>query len=309
MLSPYIAIARPDHWFKNIFMVPGYVLAITISGGSFSISGLVEAVIGVLAVCLIASANYTINEWLDADSDRHHPVKKNRPSATGLVTAGGVCLQWTLLAAVGVALSYSINGYFLGYNLLLLFMGILYNVNPVRTKDKQYLDVLSESINNPIRFMLGWTIATPSLIPPASVLIAYWMGGAFLMGIKRYSEYRFIGDPEMAGRYRRSFHFYNEETLLLSSFFYALTSAFFLGVFLIKYRVEFILAMPFLALMFTWYLKMGMQANSASQPPEKRSTRKSFILYVVFCGCLVGALMLVNIPALHILLLSVTELR
>jgi len=306
MLAPYVAIARPDHWFKNIFMLPGYLLAITISGGTFSFSILLEAAIGVLAVCLIASANYTINEWLDAESDRHHPVKKNRPSATGQVKATGVYLQWTVLAAVGLTLSYTINTYFLGYNLLLLVMGLIYNVNPIRTKDKQYLDVLSESINNPIRFMLGWTIATDSLLPPSSVLIAYWMGGAFLMGIKRYSEYRFIGDPEMAGRYRRSFSFYSEETLLLSSFFYALTSAFFLGVFLIKYRVEFIVAMPFLALMFTWYLKIGMQANSVTQTPEKLYTQKSFILYILFCGCLVGTLMVVDIPQLHILLQTVT---
>jgi len=44
-------------------------------------------------------------------------------------------------------------------------MGLVYNVPPLRTKDRQYLDVLSESINNPLRFMLGWTAVIGSLLP------------------------------------------------------------------------------------------------------------------------------------------------
>ena len=35
-------------------------------------------------------------------------------------------------------------------------MGCLYNIPPIRTKDHAYVDVLSESINNPIRFLVGW---------------------------------------------------------------------------------------------------------------------------------------------------------
>ena len=99
---------------------------------------------------------------------------------------------------------------------------VVYNVRPFRAKDRPYLDVLSESLNNPLRLLLGWSVVLGNQLPPSSVLITYWMGGAFLMGIKRYAEYRAIGDPVAAGRYRRSFRRYTETTLLLSSFFYAL---------------------------------------------------------------------------------------
>ena len=78
------------------------------------------------------------------------------------------------------------------------------------------------------------------------------------MGVKRYSEYRFINDPERAVLYRKSFQSYTEQTLLLSSFFYALLSSFFLAVFLIKYRIEFVLSFPAFALLFVWYLAIGM---------------------------------------------------
>ena len=36
---------------------------------------------------------------------------------------------------------------------VLLLMGIAYNVPPLRTKDRPYLDVLSESVNNPLRLL------------------------------------------------------------------------------------------------------------------------------------------------------------
>ena len=35
-------------------------------------------VIGFIATCMIASANYVINEWLDAEFDKYHPTKKYR---------------------------------------------------------------------------------------------------------------------------------------------------------------------------------------------------------------------------------------
>lgn len=62
-----------------------------------------------------------------------------------------------------------------------------------------YVDVLSESVNNPLRMLLGWFMVTSVLVPPVSLLICYWMAGCYLMALKRFSEYREIGDPEVAG--------------------------------------------------------------------------------------------------------------
>jgi 4-hydroxybenzoate polyprenyltransferase len=73
-------------------------------------------------------------------------------------------------------------------------MGIFYNVRPFRTKELAYLDVLSESINNAIRLMIGWFIVTPVYLPPVTIVLGYWMGGAFLMATKRFAEYCMIND-------------------------------------------------------------------------------------------------------------------
>lgn len=295
-----ISIARPDHWFKNVFMLPGAALAIILSD-NYSWEAVLALLRGILSVCLIASANYTINEWLDAPFDRHHPVKRHRPSAAGRVDAKTAYIQWALLSVLGLAVGWTISPTFAITAAALLVMGLIYNVQPVRAKDRPYLDVLTESINNPLRFMLGWTAIVSVAMPPASILLAYWMGGAYLMAVKRYAEYRSIGDPAVAGRYRRSFQYYTEATLLVSSFFYALSSSFFLGVFLIKYRIEFLVSMPFLALLFTWYLWIGLRAHSPAQAPEKLYQERFFMLYLAALVALIVVLFFVDLPWLNVL--------
>lgn len=297
----YIAIARPDHWFKNVFMLPGACLALVLSGQLPSVNLLVDLLVAIVAGCLLASANYTINEWLDADFDRHHPTKQHRPSAAGRVSAPIVYAQWALLSVSGLVLAMSMGYLFFGFAVVFVLMGIVYNVRPLRTKERPYLDILSESFNNPLRFMLGWTAIVSDVIPPSSALLAYWMGGAFLMTVKRYAEFRFIGNPETAGLYRRSFARYSEETLLLLSFFFGLSSAFFLAVFMIKYRIELILAIPFLALLFVWYLMIGMRSNSVVQTPEKLYRERPFLAYLVALCVLIVLLFLVDLPWLSVL--------
>jgi 4-hydroxybenzoate polyprenyltransferase len=301
LLTNQVALARPDHWFKNVFMLPGAALALAVSPELATPTAALHLLVGIVSVCFIASANYTINEWLDADFDRHHPVKKLRPSALGTVTAPQVYIQWAAFALAGLGLGYRLGPQFLAFAAALLVMGIIYNVNPVRSKDRVYIDVLSESLNNPLRFLLGWSAILSDVLPPSSILLAFWMGGAYLMAVKRYAEFRFINDPNVAGRYRRSFLFYSEQSLLTSSFFYALTASLFLGVFLIKYRIEYLVAFPFVALLFAWYLYMGMQPKSVTQNPERLFKERTFVIYVALLTTLMTALFFVDIPWLNTL--------
>ena len=100
ILVDYIKIARIDHWFKNVFMLPGTALAIIFANIPIW-QAFWPTVLGVLSTCFIASANYVINEWLDAEFDRHHPVKKYRPSVAGNLRKEYVYLEYVLLVAVG----------------------------------------------------------------------------------------------------------------------------------------------------------------------------------------------------------------
>jgi 4-hydroxybenzoate polyprenyltransferase len=261
-----------------------------------------HVLVGLISLCFVASANYTINEYLDAEFDRFHPTKKDRAGAQGLLDRKIVGAQYFLLVAAGLGLASQVDRNFMVISVILLIMGVVYNVEPIRTKDRPYLDVLSESINNPLRLLLGWFAVISVGYPPSSTILAYWMGGCFLMAVKRFTEFRSIGDAELAGRYRKSFQYYNEDNLIVSAFFYAICSSFFLAVFLIKYRVELLLVFPLLSAMFSWYLAIGLRKNSAAQAPEKLFLERRFLTFVFFIGLVTALLFKIDIPILHVLM-------
>ena len=296
---PYVQIARADHWFKNAFMLLGVVLAIFYDPSTAAWSSLAPLAIAVAATCLVASSNYVLNELLDGSRDREHPEKRLRPVPSGRIHPAVAYAEWLVLALAGFGLALSLNIYFFGSALLLWMMGIVYNVPPLRTKEWPYVDVLSESINNPIRLMLGWFALVPHHVPPISLAIAYWMLGAFFMGMKRYAELRHIGDRRLAAAYRRSFAFYTEERLLVSLVFYATTCALFAGVFLVRYHLELILFAPFGAGVLAFYLHVGMRPNSPVQHPEKLYRERLFFAYMIFATLLFVGLMFTSIPWLY----------
>ena len=299
-MKKYVRIMRIDHWIKQFFIVPGCVCAIFLTQAGLDIETLIRFVIGFFATSLIASANYVINEWLDADFDRFHPTKKNRSVVTEDVKGSVVWILWGALTILGIGIAFLVGKAFMWMAIWLWGMGILYNVRPFRTKDIAVLDVLSESINNAIRLLMGWFIISVNTVPPCSIILGYWMAGAFLMAIKRYAEYRMIGDPKLAGQYRKSFRFYTEKSLLICSFFYAMISVFFVGIFLIKYRIELILLIPVLIGLYCFYFWLSFKEDSAVQKPEKLYHEKGLMLYCLVLVILFIALMFVDIPLLDI---------
>ena len=302
-MNKYIRIMRPDHWIKQLFIVPGSVAAFLLTKNStppLNLSGIARHfLLGFAATCLIASANYCINEWLDADFDRFHPTKKNRSAVTEGVNGKGVWALWAALSALGFCVGFAVGRVFLAACVWLWAMGLLYNVKPIRTKDIPILDVLSESVNNAIRLLLGWSIVSSNTLPPVSILLGYWMSGAFLMATKRFAEFRMIGDKELASRYRKSFGYYTERSLLISAFFYALCAVFFTGIFLVKYRIELILFIPALMGLFCYYFYLSFKDDSAVQKPEKLYHEKKLMLYVAALCVLFILLMAIPIPWLH----------
>ena len=201
-------------------MLPGVLLALFFRPELIDPFPWGDVILAVGSACLVASSKYVLNEILDSEKDKHHPQKHLRPIPSGRVSIPVAYAEWLVLGAVGVGVGFAINWRFGLMSVLLWVAGTLYNVPPIRLKDHAYTDVLSESVNNPIRFAMGWYATGITALPPTSMLLAYWMFGAFLMAMKRYAEYRHIGDSDRAARYRDSFGCYNEERLIESIVFY-----------------------------------------------------------------------------------------
>jgi decaprenyl-phosphate phosphoribosyltransferase len=84
LLGGLIRTARPKQWVKNVLVVaaPG-AAGILLEGPA-----LLRTFGAVVSWCLVASGTYFLNDAVDVDADRHHPRKRARPIAAGIVPEG-----------------------------------------------------------------------------------------------------------------------------------------------------------------------------------------------------------------------------
>ena len=301
----YLKIARPDHWLKNVFIVFGHGVALTLvpalnpDGATLRL-----AAFSLVPACLIASANYILNEILDAPFDRLHPTKRHRGVAAGRVKVPVLWAMMGAFIAIGFALSLGFfrPGYTMALGLLLL-SGLVYNVPPLRLKDRPFLDVVAESFNNPIRLWLGWYALVPSLsvVPPLSIVLAWWAFGGLLMTGKRYSEFRFIGDTDVSGAYRRSFRHYTEHSLMLAMITYAGSFCFCTGIAIAAYPElqNLVLVFPVLLLAILAYFRHAMSEVGARLEPEQLLRNKWILLGTAATVSLTFWLLHTDLPLLE----------
>ncbi len=295
-ISPYLRIARPDYWANNIFILPGILLVFLYAPHLRGAALWLGILGGLVAACLVASSNYVLNEILDAPKDAFHPEKASRPIPSGQVSVPVAYGEWLLLAAAGFSLAFAVNAR-LGWTAVAFWLaGMLYNTPPARLKDVAYLDVLSESVNNPIRLFIGWFSTGYETAPPFSVILAYWMFGAFLMTMKRFAEFRHIGDPARAARYRKSFGVYTEERLIECLCFYGAMFGMLSGFFMARYHVEVVLATPLVVLAMAYYMHLAFKPNSPVQHPERLYRQRKLMLLVVLAFFACALLLMIRIP-------------
>ncbi len=298
-LRAHVAIARLDHSIKNLFVLPGIIVPLSIYPKLLNARLVMTLVWAFVSITLVACSNYVINEVLDAPFDRLHPTKKNRPAAKGLVNIPVAYVQWIAMMVAGVGIGWTISKPFAVTALVLWLMGCAYNIRPLRTKDVPYLDVLTESVNNPLRMLLGWYAVAAWLVPPLSLLMCYWMIGCYFMALKRFSELREIGDHGLAGSYRASFKRYTQESLLESVVFYASTAMLFFGAFVIRYRIELLLGFPLVAVVMAIYFKLSFEPHSAVQNPEKLYREPRLMVWFGVTVVVMVLLLFVRLPWLE----------
>ena len=217
----------------------------------------------------ISTSNYIINEIVDAPYDIHHPGKRNRPLVSGEIRPAPFILLGIGLTAAALLLAvvFFSRSFVLSLSALLL-AGFAYNVKPVRTKDIPFLDAISESANNPIRFLIGWYAFSPRhLVPPVSLLLAWWSFGNFLMTAKRLSEFRLLRDK--AADYRLSHKRYSRRLLLLGML---ASAAVFLAtflVFILSLRLfRFLAVFPLLFLYLFLFFRKTLKEKEVMEEPE-----------------------------------------
>lgn len=300
-MKNYLQLLRTDHWIKNIFILPGLIFSFFL-GGKIPENFLHLFFLVLTSLFSACSANYTINEWLDRESDKEHPEKKNRSSVKNNLNPLFVYFQYFVLIIISLITAYYSSKEIFYCISLLLIMGVIYNVKPLRLKDLPIFDVLSESVNNPIRFLIGWFLMKNIILPPSAILVSYWFGGAFLMNCKRLSEFNKIKNLVDPSLYRKSFSFYSVNRLISLSLFYSSVSISLLMVFITKYKIELILILPLVTFLFSLYQSESLKINSHIDAPEKLYKNKKITLVTLITTLLFISLFFIEIDFLKELL-------
>ncbi|HEX6857410.1 MAG TPA: decaprenyl-phosphate phosphoribosyltransferase [Streptosporangiaceae bacterium] len=194
---------RPRQWPKNLL-----VLAAPLAGASLGRpDGLGYALVAVAAFVAASSAVYLVNDTVDAERDRRHPVKRNRPIASGALPARHAVLLAVAATAAALAAGAVIGGPWLiaavaGY----LALSFLYSL---RLKHVPFVELGFVASGFLLR-VLGGAAAT-HVRPSGWFLLVCSLGALMVAITKRSTELRSLG-PE-AARHRPAMRFYRESYL------------------------------------------------------------------------------------------------
>jgi decaprenyl-phosphate phosphoribosyltransferase len=148
VLLGLIKTLRPHQWIKNLFVLAPLFFSKTFTEPERALFGLLAA----LSFCLAAGTVYLLNDLLDVDKDRRHPVKRNRPIARGDVPLSLARTTAWGLAAVTLAMSFAIAPGLAAVILGYLVMNVAYST---ALKHVAFIDVTIIALGFVLRVIAG----------------------------------------------------------------------------------------------------------------------------------------------------------
>lgn len=163
MLRLLLKSMRPKQWTKNVFVWA----ALVFDRKLFQIQYLLPTLAGFAIFCMLSSAVYLINDLVDIERDRLHPVKRNRPLASGQLRKSVAVVAAALIIAICVPAAFALNTAFGLISLAYLALMIAYSFY---LKNRVIVDVM--------------TIAAGFVLRVA--------GGVALVNVERFSPWLYI---------------------------------------------------------------------------------------------------------------------
>ena len=139
---------RPKQWIKNLFLFAGIIFSRNI----FDIGMFLTVTVGFIAFCLLTGAVYIINDILDKEQDKKHPLKRQRPIAAGKLPLDVALGAAMILIFVSLVVSLIASSGFFVLALLYLLVQIAYTFY---LKKRVILDVFAISAGFVLRVIGG----------------------------------------------------------------------------------------------------------------------------------------------------------
>jgi 4-hydroxybenzoate polyprenyltransferase len=173
MLKALLKTMRPRQWTKNAFIFASLVF----DGKLFQLTDFLRTLAGFGLFCIISSTVYIFNDILDVEADRLHPVKRNRPIASGKLP-----VPVAIVAGILLTLAALLTGYLLAWQfaLVLLVYFITMLVYSKWLKHIPILDVMIIATGFVLRVHAGTTLIVVERFSPwlyvIMTLLALYLG-------------------------------------------------------------------------------------------------------------------------------------
>lgn len=190
---------RVNQWIKNLIVFT----AIVFSGELFNPIPFSQSFWAFCILCLLSSTAYVLNDIIDFQFDRKHPVKRFRPIASGKISiqeATFIVFIMTIISLLA-SLLFSIQLF-----VLCLFFILLHFFYSTYLKRYPIIDIFSISLSFMIRAFAG-VVATGFHIP-IWLMFTIFFGSLFVATVKRDAELLSHGKDT-----RISMSFYKEHLL------------------------------------------------------------------------------------------------
>jgi 4-hydroxybenzoate polyprenyltransferase len=175
----YWQALRPQQWVKNAFVWAGFLFARDWRDATLA----AHVAAAFVAFCLLSSAVYIGNDWIDRENDRAHPLKRHRPIAAGAMSGAAAAAVCVLLVAGAFALAATVGG------ALVLVLGAYLALNAAYSlalKQVVIVDVIAVALGFLLRILSGTTGVG---IEPSPWLLMCGLMLTLLLGFgKRRSE-------------------------------------------------------------------------------------------------------------------------
>ena len=196
-----IKVARPLHWIKNLSLFAAFFLTGTL-GDKEAFRDLLW---GFIAFDLATSATYIINDILDAPQDKLHPIKRDRPIASGSLPVALALTEALVFVALSLLISAPLNPLFL---LLIVSYMVLQLFYSLGLKNIAILDILIIATGFIIRVYAGAFVIDAHL--SVWFLLCVISVALFLASGKRRTELNLLGENSET---RKSLGTYKRELL------------------------------------------------------------------------------------------------
>lgn len=189
MLKNLLKLYRIPQWVKNLFVF----VPLIFSKHLFDQNYFLSASLAFLIFCFASSFVYIINDIVDAESDKLHPSKKDRPIAAGLITKSNAMNSAIGFFILILLLMQNYNFYFMISVSLFLVLNVLYSFF---LKNIVLLDIFSIAAGFMIRVFAG-AFAINVEISSWLILTTMFIS-LFLAVMKRRSELSLVENTEFA---------------------------------------------------------------------------------------------------------------